>query len=72
MGAANLDANGYEPICRVSATSGEKWLKTERAGWSGRYSYSDTGKTGFVMVGAPALHEQMRQLLAAKKLRPGL
>src|ERR1044072_3323899 len=28
-----LDANGYAPICRVSATSGQKWLKSSRAGW---------------------------------------
>jgi hypothetical protein len=34
-----LDANGYAPICRVSPTFGEKWVKPGRPGWSSLSSY---------------------------------
>jgi len=62
-GAVPLDANGYEPICRVSATSGEKWLKSLGPGWTGAWGRS---------LGAAA-PEIVRQRLAGGEhtRRPG-
>ena len=57
------DANGYAPICRVSATSGEKWLKSLGPGWTGAWGRS---------LGAAA-PEIVRQRLAGGEhtRRPG-